>query len=125
LDNTTQFGGRPAAAFPPFTSCKTLDLPSVNLWAVQSCLTKNPLAIIPPNLCGIALDKTPESFLSEKDGRFCFELYFVLSDFDFSSARFSLRSGGRAHIGPGRRGQRDYSFQRDSMSRIQAYTSIP
>jgi hypothetical protein len=55
------FGGRTAAAFPAFTFCQTLDLPPLNLRLPQSCLTKNPLAIIPPHLCGIALENRLEA----------------------------------------------------------------
>ena len=40
--------------FPPFASCRNLDLPPVNLRFLQSHLTKNAFAIAPTHLCGIA-----------------------------------------------------------------------
>ena len=44
-----------AVNFPPSASCENLDLPPVNLRFLQSHLTKNSFAIVPPHLRGIAL----------------------------------------------------------------------
>ena len=43
--------------FPPFASCKFLDLPPVSLQNLQARLTKNSLVSQPPHLISVSLGK--------------------------------------------------------------------